>query len=116
MKNVYIDIYNNKDKILPPLRKIDKQIIAELELENTFEIESGDFKGPYLKKISHYRKRGRPVGRKNKKKTLYNLSDPLSNGNELQQTSADISQHGHTSTTDLIRKRGRPKGSKNKPK
>jgi hypothetical protein len=65
MKDLDIDIYNKDDLVLHPLRKEEKAIVEELKLEVKYGIESSEFKNPYLKEISKYKTRGRPLGRKN---------------------------------------------------
>ena len=55
MKYVHVELYNNKEAIIRPLKKVEKHIIQELGLELNLEIQSSDFKGSYLKKISQSR-------------------------------------------------------------
>ncbi|MDR0621264.1 MAG: transposase [Deltaproteobacteria bacterium] len=121
MKYVNVDIYNNKEEIIRPLKKVEKYVVKELELELNLEIKSSDFVGSYLKKISKSRGKGRPEGRKNRKKILFNL-DPNKDNNLSdkesfsddeyiydQDNSSDVQPKPKVST-----KKGRPKGSKNK--
>jgi hypothetical protein len=120
MKNVDIDMYNikDKDKVLPPLRKYEKAIIAALQLEKKFDIASGDFKDPFLKQASQEKTPGRRKGSKNRARHLYSIEHQSTVDSDQLKNACD-NEHGDdtsSSTSTGRQPRGRPKGPKNKPK
>ncbi|MDR2457541.1 MAG: transposase, partial [Clostridiales Family XIII bacterium] len=124
MEGVYIDIYDNKSKILHALRKEEKSIVDALSLEPHYEIESSEYKNPYLREISNPRTRGRPLGRKNKQGFLQEISnteeqDTLSGKEYPKENSiVQLSTECKVESVNTIdsNKRGKAclKGSKNK--
>ncbi|MDR0571894.1 MAG: transposase [Rickettsiales bacterium] len=114
MSKLRIEIYNNKDKILKPLDKVNKLIVTELELKSDFDIKSGDFNGEYLKGISKNRKPVRPLGRKNKVRCLTKSEDNASNC--INNDDKSIGKVLNPAIKPENNRRGRKIGSKNKPK